>query len=304
MQHAIGSGGFFYCMLELDNSRLMTHSVTGAPSPKWDKTFNFKIKDIHSHLLLSVFERDKNLNSSSRPMLVGKVLIPLLEIPNGFQHITLKNKNLCFPTKGNSPSLSVEFKTTYNVLKAALFTFTPKEEQYLYKSEKFKRRLFNDNLNRVKLLAKQAEQGYKMIQNSVNWSSRPWVIKAYMVFLSICYMFQLWMVPMALALVILMMSIIDSQCLSFMKQESEEIEQNEAELVEAEENETNVSLNKILQMVQEAFPTIQNILGQIASYSEKIKNTFNFSVPFLSILAIVVLFIITVFLMVFNIRQG
>ena len=171
------------------------------------------------------------------------------------------------------------------------------------KSEKFKRRLFNDNLNRVKLLAKQAEQGFKMIQNSVNWSSRPWVIKAYMVFLSICYMFQLWMVPMALALVILMMSIIDSQCLSFMKQESEEIEQNEAELVEAEENETNVSLNKILQMVQEAFPTIQNILGQIASYSEKIKNTFNFSVPFLSILAIVVLFIITVFLMVFNIRQ-
>ena len=53
---------------------------------------------------------------------------------------------------------------------------------------------------------------------------------------------------------------------------------------------------------QDAFPLIQRVLGQIASYSEKIKNTFNFSVPFLSILAIISLLIISIILMFINIR--
>merc|ERR1711860_8672 len=64
-----------------------------------------------------------------------------------------------------------------------------------------------------------------------------------------------------------------------------------------EEGDGNVSLNKIMTIVQDAFPMIQNCLGKIASFTEKIKNTFNCSVPFLSGLAC-----LSLILMFFSLR--
>ena len=69
-----------------------------------------------------------------------------------------------------------------------------------------------------------------------------------------------------------------------------------------EEGDGNVSLNKIMTIVQDAFPMIQNCLGQIASFTEKIKNTFNCSVPFLSGLACLSLSLISFLLMFLSLR--
>jgi len=49
------------------------------------------------------------------------------------------------------------------------------------------------------------------------------------------------------------------------------------------------SLKEKLQAVQEVTLTVQNSIGTLASLLESIKNTFNFSVPFLSYLAVALL---------------
>lgn len=48
--------------------------------------------------------------------------------------------------------------------------------------------------------------------------------------------------------------------------------------------------------MQEISTVVMNIIGEIASYIERIKNTSNFSVPFLSWLAVIVLSIATLIL--------
>ncbi|KAK7076075.1 Multiple C2 and transmembrane domain-containing protein 2, partial [Halocaridina rubra] len=51
------------------------------------------------------------------------------------------------------------------------------------------------------------------------------------------------------------------------------------------------TLKERLQVIQEVTLTVQNAIGYIASLCESCKNTFNFSVPFLSWLLILVLII-------------
>ena len=57
-----------------------------------------------------------------------------------------------------------------------------------------------------------------------------------------------------------------------------------------------------LQAVQDVTALVQNALGYVAHLAEGVKNTFNFSVPFLSYLAIVVLLAIGVVLYYINLR--
>ncbi|XP_060057005.1 multiple C2 and transmembrane domain-containing protein 1-like [Erinaceus europaeus] len=54
-------------------------------------------------------------------------------------------------------------------------------------------------------------------------------------------------------------------------------------------------INKIY-AIQEVCISVQNILDEVASFGERIKNTFNWTVPFLSWLAIVALCVLTVIL--------
>ncbi|KAL4683933.1 hypothetical protein H8959_021627, partial [Pygathrix nigripes] len=54
-------------------------------------------------------------------------------------------------------------------------------------------------------------------------------------------------------------------------------------------------INKIY-AIQEVCVSVQNILDEVASFGERIKNTFNWTVPFLSWLAIIALCVFTVIL--------
>ena len=294
-----------YCSLELDNCRLLTHSVmrTGCLL-SWDKLFKFEIQDIHSSLQVSVHDIEKNV-------LIGKVSIPLLNIKSGSKWFVLKDKNFRHFTRSMGPEIELEFEINYNVVKAALRTFMPKADVYLTKSEKFKRRLFNDNLNRVKQLGAQAEEISKIMINSINWSCRWWVLRTYIIFILITYFFELWMVPMGAAIAIMVNMVISGSdeghqltpspsrdCVS--DEVLQEVHQETEH--DMEEGDGNVSLNKIMTIVQDAFPMIQNCLGQIASFTEKIKNTFNCSVPFLSGLASLSLTLISFLLMFLSLR--
>ena len=63
-----------------------------------------------------------------------------------------------------------------------------------------------------------------------------------------------------------------------------------------EDKEEKKSLREKLQAVQEVTALVQNALGYAAHFCEAVKNTFNFSVPFLSWLAIIILSSVSIFL--------
>jgi hypothetical protein len=62
------------------------------------------------------------------------------------------------------------------------------------------------------------------------------------------------------------------------------------------------TLKARLQAVQEVTAMVQNAIGKVASLAESVKNTFNFSVPFLSWLAIVVLLAVAMVLYFVSLR--
>ena len=63
-----------------------------------------------------------------------------------------------------------------------------------------------------------------------------------------------------------------------------------------EDKEEKKSFKEKLQAIQEVTAMVQNALGYAAHFCEAVKNTFNFSVPFLSWLAIIILTIVSIFL--------
>jgi len=69
-----------------------------------------------------------------------------------------------------------------------------------------------------------------------------------------------------------------------------------------DEKEEKKTIKARLQAVQEVTAMVQNAIGKVASLAESVKNTFNFSVPFLSWLAIVVLAAVAAILYFISLR--
>ncbi len=47
-----------YAVLELDNTRLQTHTVYKTVSPVWNRNFVFPVRDLHSTLFITVYDDD------------------------------------------------------------------------------------------------------------------------------------------------------------------------------------------------------------------------------------------------------
>ncbi|XP_031704827.1 multiple C2 and transmembrane domain-containing protein 1 isoform X9 [Anarrhichthys ocellatus] len=63
-----------FCVVELSNDRLQTHTVYKNLNPEWNKVFTFNVKDIHSVLEVTVYDEDRDRSAD----FLGKVAIPLL----------------------------------------------------------------------------------------------------------------------------------------------------------------------------------------------------------------------------------
>nr|XP_014342392.1 PREDICTED: multiple C2 and transmembrane domain-containing protein 2 [Latimeria chalumnae] len=167
-----------FCMLELNNDRLQTHTVYKNLNPEWNKVFTFSVKDIHDVLEVTVFDED----GDKSPDFLGKVAIPLLSIRNGQQMAyVLKNKDLGTVSKG---IIYLEMDVIFN---------------------------------------------------------------------------------------------------------PEYMDLNDDDDDEDEKESEKKGLIEKIHMVQDIVVTVQNVLEAIASFGERIKNTFNWTVPFLSTLACLVL---------------
>uniref|UniRef100_A0AAY4AMC5 C2 domain-containing protein n=1 Tax=Denticeps clupeoides TaxID=299321 RepID=A0AAY4AMC5_9TELE len=218
-----------FCVVELSNDRLQTHTVYKNLNPEWNKVFTFNVKDIHSVLEVTVYDEDRDRSAD----FLGKVAIPLLAIHSGERKAyVLKSKELTGPTKG---VIFLEIDVIYNAVKAGLRTLVPIEQKYIEEEPRVSKQLLLQNFNRVR----------RCILFLINIG---------------CYV---------------------NSCFEWESPHSNMYTEKKG------------FMNK-LYAIQDVCISVQTALDEVASYAERIKNTFNWTVPFLSCLAIVALCVATV----------
>ncbi|XP_058512244.1 multiple C2 and transmembrane domain-containing protein 1 isoform X11 [Ochotona princeps] len=242
-----------FCVVELNNDRLLTHTVYKNLNPEWNKVFTFNIKDIHSVLEVTVYDEDRDRSAD----FLGKVAIPLLCIQNGEQKAyVLKNKQLTGPTKG---VIYLEIDVIFNAVKASLRTLIPKEQKYIEEENRLSKQLLLRNFIRMKRCVMVLVNAAYYVNSCFDWDSPPRSLAAFVV-------------------------------VEDMLEDEEEDDDKDDK-----DSEKKGFINKIY-AIQEVCVSVQNILDEVASFGERIKNTFNWTVPFLSWLAIVALCVFTLIL--------
>ncbi|XP_024918104.1 multiple C2 and transmembrane domain-containing protein 1-like isoform X2 [Cynoglossus semilaevis] len=271
-----------FCVLELNNERLQTHTVQKNLNPEWNKAFTFNVKDIHSVLEVTVFDEDKD----RRADFLGKVAIPLLRVRDGeLKGYVLKNKELTHPTKG---VIYLKIDVVYNTVKAALRTVVPAQQKYVEEEPKISKQLLQNNLNRVKRFIMILISTARYINSCFQWKSTRRSIVAFVLFVLVVWNFELYMVPLLLFLALVWNYF-------FCPRETDMVT-FEWEVEEEDKEDKDKGFMQRLFAIQEVLIVIQSALDEVASSGERIKNTFNWTVPFLSWLAATALCLATALL--------
>ncbi|KAM7392349.1 hypothetical protein PAMA_007457 [Pampus argenteus] len=285
-----------FCVLELNNDRLQTHTVYKNLNPEWNKAFTFNVKDIHSVLEVSVFDEDRDRSAD----FLGKVAIPLLHIRNGeLKGYVLKNKGLTGPTKG---TIYLEVDVIYNTVKAALKTVVPAEQKYIEEEPKVSKHLLQQNFNRVKRCIMVLISYGMYINSCFEWESAQRSIISFVLFVVVVWNFELYMLPLALLLLLVWNYFFSSsKDTADMSMEAMFEWEDEEEDKDDKDSEHKGFMNK-LYAIQDVCISVQSALDEVASYGERMKNTVNWTVPFLSWLAITALSLATVLLYLIPLR--
>ncbi|XP_043586972.1 multiple C2 and transmembrane domain-containing protein isoform X3 [Bombus pyrosoma] len=299
-----------FCVLELVNARLQTQTEYKTLAPSWQKIFTFNVKDINSVLEVTVYDEDRD----HKVEFLGKVAIPLLRIRNGEKRwYALKDKKLRGRAKGNSPQILLELNVVWNVVRACVRTLNPKEKKYMEPEIKFKRQVFLRNVLRLKAIIVIVIDIGKYVQSCWEWENKMRSIIALVIFILGCYYFEPYMFP-GVALLILLkyyllygdgsgfnqwisaqVAVITGAPLSHQSSSHFHDEGDEGPATPGDDDdddddkdkEEKKSLKERLQAIQEVTQTVQNSIGYIASLCERVKNLFNFTVPYLSYLAMI-----------------
>ncbi|KAM9223899.1 multiple C2 and transmembrane domain-containing protein 2 isoform 1-T1 [Leptosomus discolor] len=279
-----------FCVLELGNDSLQTHTVYKNLNPEWNKVFTFPIKDIHDVLEVTVFDED----GDKPPDFLGKVAIPLLSIRNGKQSCyTLKNKDLERASKG---VIYLELDVLFNPVKASIRTFKPREKRFTEENRKFSKKILSRNVDRVKKITMAIWNTIQFLRSCFLWESTVKSVIALVVFVVTVWSVELYMVPLALLVLFAYnFSLVTTGKVNNTQDAQELMGLDEDEDEDDKESEKKGLIERI-HMVQEIIIAVQGILEEIASFGERIKNTFNWTVPFLSVLACLVLAAATVIL--------
>ncbi|XP_077145385.1 multiple C2 and transmembrane domain-containing protein 1 isoform X4 [Ranitomeya variabilis] len=185
-----------FCVVELNNDRLMTHTVYKNLNPAWKKVFTFNVNDIHSVLEVTVYDEDRDRSAD----FLGKVAIPLLSIQNGEQKAyVLKNKQLTGPTKG---VIHLEIDVIFNAVKASLATLMPKEQKYVEEEQRLSKQLLLRNFIRMKRCVMVLINAAYYINSCFDWDSPQRSLAAFLIFLLVVWNFELYMIPLAFLLLL------------------------------------------------------------------------------------------------------
>ncbi|XP_037834238.1 multiple C2 and transmembrane domain-containing protein 2 isoform X2 [Kryptolebias marmoratus] len=154
-----------YCVIQLGNCKLQTHSVSRTVSPEWNKTFTLPIKDIHEVVELIVFDD----NGDRTPNFLGKVAIPLLTVQNGQEMcLFLKKEDLGRLSKG---TITLVLDVVYNKVRAGIKTFQPKETKLIEENLKFNKKVLARNIYRVRKISTAVLYTLQYIKSCFQWES-------------------------------------------------------------------------------------------------------------------------------------
>ncbi|KAK3913702.1 Multiple C2 and transmembrane domain-containing protein [Frankliniella fusca] len=283
-----------FCVLELVNARLQTQTEYKTLAPQWNKIFTFNVKDINSVLEITVYDEDRD----HKVEFLGKLAIPLIRVRSGEKRwYCLKDKNLTSRAKGNNPQILLEMTVIWNQIRASIRTINPKEKKYMQSETKFKRQVFLRNVMRLKTLIMCVIDFGKYLQSCFEWESTPRSIIALVLFIPGCYYFEPYMIAVGLLCVFLKYYIVLSLTGGWGAHDGDDdLSGDEDSDDDDKEKEGKMSLKERLHAIQEVTQTVQNSIGHIASLGESIKNTFNFTVPFLSYIAIIMLILAAIVL--------
>ncbi|XP_017781614.1 PREDICTED: multiple C2 and transmembrane domain-containing protein 1 [Nicrophorus vespilloides] len=293
-----------FCVLELGNARLQTQTEYKTLSPSWQKIFTFNVKDINSVLEITVYDEDRD----HKVEFLGKIAVPLLRIRNGEKRwYALKDKKLRSRAKGNSPQILLEMNVAWNPMRACIRTLNPREEKYMQTEVKFKRQVFVKNVLRMKSIIMHFYEFGKLLQSCFEWESTFQSFVALLFWLVICYYFQPWMLPVVGLLMFFKQYIVKKvagpQTVPWDELADSDMEDDDDDDKEKVGNEEEKkSLKERLQAIQEVTQGVQNAIGKLATFGESVKNTFNFTVPYLSWIAITLLILASMVLYFIPIR--
>ncbi|CAH0729575.1 unnamed protein product, partial [Brenthis ino] len=266
------SGQDCYCVLNLNNERIQTQTDWRTNEPNWMKIITLKVTDITSILEVVIYDEKKSEE-------VGRIAIPLLKIKPGKKWFALKDSTLKEKAKGNNARILLEMYITWNLIKAAVRVINPKEVNYLQTEEKLTRHAFAKNLSRAKAITMWIMDAFKILKSCFEWESKKLNLLALFIWIVFCLIAKLWMLPLLLLIPFYW----------YRPKITMEIDSADSK---TEKEDKNVSLRQKIQSLQEMVQSIQNVIGALASTGESVKNLFNFTVPFVSYLAI--FFIVTI----------
>ena len=212
----------------------------------------------------------------------------------------LKDKSLRSRAKGTFPQIQLEFELFWNPLLATYVTLNPRAEQHFKPVDKFRRQVFITNVMRIKEVILAILDFVGFIKSCLEWEDVPRSVVAFIIFMTVTYYFEPYMAPIGLLLFFLKHFLVNrylgqkqtavTETVLNVSDEEEDPEDKE------EDKEEKKSIKEKLQAIQEVSFMVQNGLGYAAHFCEAVKNTFNFSVPFLSWLAIIILTVVSIFL--------
>ncbi|XP_077424850.1 multiple C2 and transmembrane domain-containing protein 2-like [Vanacampus margaritifer] len=278
-----------YCVIALGNSKLQTHTIYKNVNPEWNKAITFPVKDIFDVLELIILDE----NGDKAPGFLGKVAIPLLTIQNEQQIcLYLKKEDLSGPAKG---TITLVLEVIYNKVRAGIRSFQPKEEKFTEENIKFSKKVLANNIYRVRKISTAVLYMLQYIKSCFQWESTQRSLIAFLIFLVTVWHWELFMFPLFLLLLIgwNYMQLRGKNGSS--NQDLVNMSMGEDEEDDEKEPGKKGLMDKI-HMVQEVVLTVQNLLEELANIAERTKNLFNWSVPFMSCLACLVLFAATTLL--------
>uniref|UniRef100_UPI0037E9A0C6 multiple C2 and transmembrane domain-containing protein 2 isoform X2 n=1 Tax=Semicossyphus pulcher TaxID=241346 RepID=UPI0037E9A0C6 len=277
------------CVVELGNGKLQTHTVYKTVNPEWHKAFTFPIKDIHDVIELTVFDE----NGDKAPNFMGKVAIPLLTVQNGQEiSLFLKKENLGSVSKG---TITLVLEVIYNKVRAGIKTFRPKESKTTEENQKFSKKVLARNIYRVRKITTAVLYTLQYIKSCFQWESTQRSLIAFLIFLVTVWHCELFMLPLFLLLLIGWQYFQLSAGKASSNQDLVNMSMGDDEEEDEKEAGKKGLMDKI-HMVQEIVLVVQNVLDEIANIGERTKNIFNWTVPFMSCLAGLMLFVATALL--------
>ncbi|XP_033997476.1 multiple C2 and transmembrane domain-containing protein 2 isoform X1 [Trematomus bernacchii] len=278
-----------FCVVELRNSKLQTHTFYKTVNPEWNKALTFPIKDIHDVIELTLLDE----NGDKAPNFLGKVDIPLLTVQNGQQIcLLLKKEDLGSASKG---TITLVLDVIYNKVRAGIKTFKPEETKLMEENQKFSKKVLARNIYRVRNISTAVLYTLQYIKSCFQWESTQRSLIAFLIFLVTVWHWELFMLPLFLLLLIGWHYFQISAGKASSNQDLVNMSMGDEEEEDEKESGKKGLMDKI-HMVQEVVLVVQNVLEEIANIGERIKNIFNWSVPFLSCMAFLMLFVTTALL--------